>query len=71
MTPALVSTSRARWLRAGCVDVARILLTHGADVNSKNENGLTPLHLASQLGFTELIRVLVEHGADPGAHNMG
>ena len=64
-----MSMNWLRWLTARHVEVARILLAHGADANAKNMNGLTPVHLASQNGLTQLMRVLVEHGADSGAHN--
>ena len=43
-----------------------MLLEHGADVNARNKNGLTPFVLASQLGLAEITDVLVQHGADSG-----
>ena len=44
-----------------------MLLEHGADVNARNKNGLTPFVLALQGGLGEIIQVLVQHGADSGA----
>jgi len=43
-----------------------MLLKHGADVNARNKDGLTPCDLALQFGFAKVRRVLLEHGADPG-----
>ncbi|KAI0639688.1 ankyrin [Trametes polyzona] len=34
------------------------------DVNAKDENGYTALHLAADRGHTEVVRVLLERGAD-------
>jgi len=45
------------------LDVAYELLAHGANVNAKDGNGLTPVVLASAVGHTDLVECLVEHGA--------
>jgi len=36
----------------------------GADVNSRDQNGYSPLHNAASRGDLEMIRYLVDHGAD-------
>lgn len=41
------------------------LLNSGVSLNEADEQGRTPLHLASCSGYTELVRLLLEHGADP------
>ncbi|KAG0424437.1 hypothetical protein HPB47_028374 [Ixodes persulcatus] len=49
-----------------------LLVKKGASVNSTNSVGFglssfwgsTPLHMAAELGFTEVVQVLVSHGAD-------
>jgi ankyrin repeat protein len=47
-------------------EIARLLLEHGADMNSKTDIGITPLSLLSvQNGNLEVATVLLEHGADP------
>ena len=44
--------------------VARLLLEHGADVNARNHERATPLHIAVEDGRVEVVQVLLEHGAD-------
>jgi ankyrin repeat protein len=53
----------------GYVDVARILLEHGADATHQDELGLTPLHRASQHGHLEVVHLLLEHGTDVNARD--
>jgi ankyrin repeat protein len=48
----------------GCVDVARLLIERGANVNAKDHDGWTPLMKAAQAGHTEMVELLLEHGAD-------
>ena len=43
------------------------------EVNSRNNKGSTPLHLASagyKEGYPDLVRLLLEHGADAQARNI-
>ena len=47
----------------GHLEVAKLLITNGADMNVKNEfSFLTPLHNASQDGNFELSKFLLENG---------
>ena len=48
----------------GHVEVARLLVESGADVNKANEDGRIPLYEASLNNNVEMARVLVEGGAD-------
>jgi uncharacterized protein len=49
------------------LDVARLLLTHGAKVNTRGEGGDSPLHEVAANGQIEFARLLLEHGADVNA----
>jgi hypothetical protein len=49
-----------------CVEIAKILLAHGAWVDAKDDDGVTALYRAVEAGRTDLIRLLLEKGADPG-----
>ena len=55
--------------RRGHVDVARLLLEHGADVNARDNVEFSPLLLASREGYAKLARILLEHGADAEARD--
>ncbi len=49
---------------SGNIDEVKRLISEGADINAKNEDGRTPLHLAANRGPGDLIEFLVSHGAD-------
>jgi ankyrin repeat protein len=51
----------------GCLEVAEMLLRHGADVNAKAGRGVIPLHEAARMKHLELARLLLKHGADVNA----
>lgn len=44
----------------------RDLLNQGADPNSKNQDGVTPLMIASYLGNVSTVKLLISRGADVG-----
>lgn len=46
------------------LDLARLLLIHGARVNPPQADGFTPLHGAAQNGQEEMIRLLLAYGAE-------
>jgi ankyrin repeat protein len=48
----------------GHVGVVRVLLKHGADVNSRGMHGFIPLHAAAGRGHTEIVRLLLERSGD-------
>jgi ankyrin repeat protein len=46
------------------IELVKLLLEYGADVNSKDDDGYTPLSIACKYKNTELVKLLIEHGAD-------
>lgn len=48
----------------GRLDVARLLLQHGADINQTDVNGETPLHRAAFRQHLDMVKFLVDSGAD-------
>jgi Ankyrin repeats (3 copies) len=51
--------------RRNQVNVAKLLLDKAAvDVNGLDGEGMTALHIASELGFSDLITLLLDHNAD-------
>lgn len=56
----------ASWSQNPKPGIIRLLLEYGADVNSEDDTGWTPLFLlSSSTGNLEVAKVLLEHGADP------
>ena len=51
------------------LDVARLLIEHGADLSQKDGNGNTAFILACAKGQLETIKLLIEHGASINAPN--
>ena len=47
------------------VDVARVLIEAGADVNKQCEHGRTALHMAAAWGHADVVQLLLENGANP------
>ena len=66
------STSLHRAARRGDKDVVQLLLDRGADATKTDGYGLTPLQLAAQRGYNDIIRLL-ERRADsqPGVDHTG
>jgi ankyrin repeat protein len=46
----------------GALEVVRLLLEHGADVEVKINVGLTALQLAADEGHDEVVKLLRKHG---------
>jgi ankyrin repeat protein len=47
----------------GAINVIKLLMDRGADLNAFNTNGQTALHRAAQRGADQLVRFLAENGA--------
>jgi imidazolonepropionase-like amidohydrolase len=48
----------------GEIERVKLLISEGADVNVKNNEGLIPLHYAAREGHKEIVELLLAHGAD-------
>ena len=53
------------------VELAKLLVELGEDVNWADAYGITPLMVAANLGNTALVQYLVDKGADLGAYDLG
>lgn len=51
----------------GHADTVKLILAHGADPNTANDRGQTPLAGAVFKGYPEVVQALVAAGADPDA----
>jgi ankyrin repeat protein len=48
----------------GYVDIVRVLLDYGADVNGRDNHSRTPLMWAALKGHGDIARILIKAGAD-------
>lgn len=57
------------WKAARAGDIIRVqsLISSGADVNAKNEDGLTPIYSAIKYGQKAVVELLISHEADVNA----
>ena len=46
-------------------DVARLLISSGANTNLRDSFGLTALHYAAEKGSSNMVELLISHGAEP------
>jgi ankyrin repeat protein len=53
----------------GDVQEVRSLIEEGADVNARDEDDFTPLHVAAEYGHTDVAALLIEWGADVNAQD--
>ncbi|MGD8499618.1 MAG: ankyrin repeat domain-containing protein [Phycisphaerales bacterium] len=51
------------------VELAKSAIAQGADLEAKNSNGYTPLHVAVRQKRSEMVRLLLEAGANPNAQD--
>ena len=53
----------------GHLEIMKLLIFHGADVNSKNNSGNTPLIWASKFGYLNIVKLLIDNNADVNSKN--
>jgi uncharacterized protein len=53
------------------LELVKLLVQLGEDVNWADAYGITPLMCAANLGFTKIVQYLVDVGADLGAYDLG
>jgi ankyrin repeat protein len=68
---ALIPGYQASHPNAERVELCKILVELGEDVNWADAYGITPLMAAANLGDTPLVQYLVDKGADLGAYDLG
>lgn len=49
----------------GHLEIARLLLQHGANPSETAQSGIRPLHEAIENNYIEVTRLLLSYGADP------
>jgi hypothetical protein len=53
------------------LEVVKLLIDLGEDINAADNYGITPLMVAANLGDLNVVKYLVEKGADLNAHDLG
>jgi ankyrin repeat protein len=53
------------------LELVKLLIESGEDVNAADNYGITPLMVAANLGGIEIVKYLISKGADLGAHDLG
>lgn len=56
--------------KAGSVEVLKVLMEYGANLNSRAKSESLPLHYSSNMGHIEVTRFLLEKGADVDSRNQ-
>ena len=51
-------------IERNALDIVKVLIENGADIEAKNSNKYTPLHMAAKQGQTEIVEYLIENGAN-------
>ena len=54
----------------GHIEVAQLLLAHGADINSRSALDLTPLHITSEMGYLKIVKWLLNNGANVNSQDV-
>jgi len=62
--------NRPLWFEAvskGKKEIVELFISYGADVNVKEDSGLTSLHIAAIKGKKDIVELLIKSGADVNA----
>ena len=51
------------------IDVLKLLIAKGADINTKDNSGDTPLHYATAYGYANISKELINHGSNINIQN--
>ena len=51
------------------IDWVQALITAKANINEKDQTGMTPLHIAAQSGFGKLLKLLIDNGGEANQLN--
>jgi ankyrin repeat protein len=60
---ALKSTDLESGLENRRLEVARLLVEHGANIDAKNDEGMTAFQVASEYGYHDIAKLLSDHGS--------
>jgi len=63
----LIIASTARNLSQPEIEIAKLLLARGAEVNAKGDNNSNPLHFAMSYNHLKIAELLIKNGADINA----
>jgi ankyrin repeat protein len=68
---ASVNAFRVAPIHSACAisnyDITELLIRYSANINVKQQQGITPLHSAAHHGQTRIVQLLITHGADTNA----
>ena len=55
---------RGEAILSGHAESVKSLIRGGADINAQRDDGKSPLNVASEKGFTDIVRILLDNDAD-------
>jgi len=64
------ATSARQLREATMVRMIQLLIAHGANVNTGDDEGITPLHCAAYHAYADVAGLLIAHGADVNAKSV-